>query len=248
MSLSTQKKSLVISFFFLLTFMMTLQGTARAYYSYGYGSSLGGLYGGSSMYGGLYGGSMYGGLYGSSMYGGLYGSSMYGGLYSGSMYGGLYGSSMYGGLYGSSLYGGLYGSSLGGLGGLYGSSLGGLNYGLAEQAGTWEGTWTNGIVSGDITINLITDVTTPTLLSGYVQLIGNLTLPTLVAVTGELINNQVILNGTGTGINGQPINLQIVGIILSPTEGTGNYTLTKASSFSVLEIGSFDVTLTPPVL
>ncbi|MEW5803545.1 MAG: hypothetical protein AB1847_15740 [bacterium] len=239
-----------------------------------YGSSLyGGLYGGlygSSLYGGLYGGlygsslygGLYGGLYGSSLYGGLYGglygSSLYGGLY-----GGLYGSSLYGGLYGGlygsslygGLYGGLYGSSLyGGLyGGLYGSSLyGGLRYGLAEQAGTWTGTWstttTKSVVyaTGPITLNLVLDPVLPTAVSGYVQLVGNPVLGVIVDVTGEILNNQIILSGAGLGIGSQTIQIDIVCSLTSPTDMTGTYT--QINSTSIIGTGSFIASLAPAVI
>ena len=153
----------------------------------------------------------------------------------GGMYGGLMGG-MYGGL------SGLYGGGLGGLGGL--SSL---RYALAEQVGTWEGLWTTGIASGPLTINIVEDPVIAGVLTGFVQLVGNAVLPTLVDVTGQIVNNQIILAGSGTGLGSQPITIDLVGTLLSPTEIKGNYTLTQ-SSFSVKETEAFQAALTAPVL
>ena len=178
--------------------------------------------------------AQYSGLYGSSLYGGMYGSSLYGGLM-----GGMYGSSMYGGLYGSSMYGGL--------GGLYGSSLyGGLGrYGLAEQAGTWSGIWTSGLVSGPMTLNLVTDPILGTL-SGYVQLLGNAYLGTLVSVTGTVLNNQIIISGSGLGLGSTNYTIDVVGTLTSTTTMTGTYTLINSSS--IKQTGSFNLTLLTPVV
>ncbi|MEW6381644.1 MAG: hypothetical protein AB1611_18860, partial [bacterium] len=182
-------------------------GTARAYYSYGYGGLMGGLYG-------LYGGGLYG-------YSGLMG-----GLY------GLYG----GGLYG---LGGLYG------GGLYG--LGGLRYGLAEQAGTWEGLWWVVYASANpMTLTIVQDPLIPTTLTGTVLLANNGIIPTLIDVTGQLLNNQVILTGTGLSVTATTVTVQIVGTLSSPTDMAGNYTITQSKT--VLETGAFQLTLTVPVV
>jgi len=218
------------------------------------GSMYGGLYG-SSLYGGLYG-SMYGGLYGSSMYGGLYGSSLYGGMYGGlygsSLYGGLYGSSMYGGLYGSSMYGGMYGGGLGLYGGLYGG-LGLSRYGLAEQVGSWAGTWNNittkgavVVASGPITINLVQDPVLPNTVAGYVQVVGNPFLGTIVDVTGQIINSQVILTGTGISAKGKSIVLDVVCTLTTPTDMFGDFTMTQSST--IVSTGSFTAALAPAVI
>jgi len=154
--------------------------------------------------------------------GGLYGSSMYGGMMGG-MYGGLYGSSMYG----SSLYGGLG------------------RYGFAEQAGTWSGLWSSGLVSGPMSLNLVAD---PVLggLSGYAQLLGNPTLGSLVTVTGTSLNNQIIISGSGIGLGGMTFTLDIVGTLTSTTTMTGTYTLINSSS--LVETGSFTLSLLDPVI
>ncbi|MEW6378396.1 MAG: hypothetical protein AB1611_02180 [bacterium] len=217
---------------------------ADAYYGLGsmyggYGGLYGGLYGG--MYGiygglyGLYGGGLYGGLYG--MYGGLYG--LYGGLY------GLYGMGGLYGLYGGGLYG-LYG--VGGLYGLYGGGLyglGGLRYGLAEQTGTWEGLWSSGLVSGPMTLNLVSDPLFGTL-SGYVQLLGNPTLGSLVSITGSALNSQIILSGSGIGLGGMTFTIDIVGTLTTATTMDGTYTLTNSTS--LVETGSFKLSLLTPVI
>jgi hypothetical protein len=233
-------KTLITIFLFVFLFVCMTEGTVKAYYGSGLGSSYG-----------MYGGGLYGSYGGYSGLGGIYGGSMYG---LGGLMGGMYGGSMYGlgGLYGG-MYGGLMGGMYGGLSGLYGAGLGGLGglsslrYGLAEQAGTWEGIWTTGITSGPLTINIVEDPVIGGILVGFVQLIGNVVLPTLVDVTGEIVNNQIILTGSGTGLGSQPITIDLVGTLLSPTEIEGNYTLTQ-SSFSVKETGAFQATLTNPVL
>ncbi|MEW5803940.1 MAG: hypothetical protein AB1847_17735 [bacterium] len=248
MRFSKVKVAITLSFLFFALMSMSAQ-KADAYYGMGLGSLYGGLYGGGyGLYGGLYGGyGMYGGLYGMGMYGGLYGMGMYGGLYGMGMYGGLYGGyGMYGGLYGMGLYGGLYGMGL--YGGLYGSSLygyGGLRYGLAEQAGTWEGLWSSGLVSGPMTLNIVVD---PVLggLAGYVQLLGNPTLGSLVDVTGTSLNNQIILSGSGIGLGGMTFTIDITGTLTSTTAMTGTYTLINSSS--LVETGSFQLGLLTPVI
>ena len=98
-----------------------------------------------------------------------------------------------------------------------------------------------------MTINIVEDPVIAGILTGFVQLIGNTVLPTLVNVTGEIVNNQIFLSGSGTGTGSQPITIDMVGTLLSPTEIEGNYTLTQ-SSFSVKETGAFQVSLTTPVL
>ena len=307
--MTVSKAKTVCTLFLCIVFIVCItEGTAKAYYGSGLGSSLYGLYGGGygsyGGYGGLYGGGLYssyggyGGLYG----GGLYGSyGGYGGLYGGGLYG-SYGS--YGGLYGGGLYGsyggygGLYGSmyGMGGLMvGLYGSMFSpfglqnmylsistgnGLNYqvpfmqgapllgiaGLynslfpnlfnsvspspaaivaAEQAGTWEGLWSSGAVSGPMTLNLIEDPIFGTL-TGFVQLLGNPTLGSLVDVTGEVLNNQIFVSGSGIGLGGMTFKIDVTGTLTSPETMTGNYTL--INSTSVVETGSFELALIPPII
>ena len=182
---------------------------------------------------------------------------LYGGLYGLGLYGGLYGLGMYGlgGLYG--LYGGLYGLGLYGLGGLYGmsdlstvalmSALSGALLGstAAEQAGTWEGLWSSGLVSGPMTLNLVQDPLLGTL-SGYAQLLGNYYLGSLVSVTGSVLNNQIILSGSGVGLGTMTFTIDIVGTMTSTTTMTGTYTLTNSTS--VVETGSFNLSLLTPVI
>jgi hypothetical protein len=269
MNFSVKRTFLTIFSLFLFIFAMINHGTAHAYYGL-YGNTYSAMYGlGSSLYGGglstytaspsilgtarYYGlGGAYAGL--SSLYGlaGPYGAGLYGaGPYGAGLYGaGLYGAGLYGaGLYGS-IYGGMYG--LGGLyGTMYGSSgfyggLGGTRYGLAEQAGSWQGLWSTVTSSGDMTLSIVEGPTDPTLLSGVVQLIGNTFLRLPIDVTGELINNQVILTGTCPGLGNWPTTINLKGTLISATEMAGNYTLTK--SVSVIESGTFDLTLTTPVL
>ena len=170
-------------------------------------------------------------------YGGL--SGLGGGLYG---YSSLYGGGLYGGLYGLSGFGGLgLGSNFYGLGG-------GLRYGLAEQAGTWEGLWWLNFASpGPMTLVLVQDPLIPTSITGTVQLLNNAVIPTIVDVTGELLNNQIILAGTGLDVTGVAVDVQIVGTLNSPTEMDGNYTIIKLPK-TVVENGAFQLTLTTPVL
>ena len=228
MKISIKLKSLLMTCFVFLFTLIVIPGV-HAYYGYGYGglSGLGGgLYGYSNLYGS---GGLYGGLYGLGGLGGLYG---YGGL--SGLGGGLYGySSLYGG---GGLYGGLYGLG------------GGLRYGLAEQAGTWEGLWWLDFISpGPMTLVLVQDPLITTSLTGTVQLLNNAVIPTIVDVTGELLNNQIILTGTGLDVTGVAVDVQIVGTLSSPTEMDGNYTIIKLPK-TVVENGAFQLTLTTPVL
>ncbi len=152
---------------------------------------------------------------------------------------------MYGG--GGPFGGGLYGSMYTGLSGL-GGILGGLRSvnGLAEQAGAWIGLWSSGISSRSMTLNIVEDPVNPIVLAGVVQLIGNTLLTNPVDVTGEFIDNQVILTGICSGLGNWPTRIDIVGTLISPTELAGNYTLTK--QLAVIQTGTFELTLTTPVL
>lgn len=197
---------------------------------------IGGLYG---LYGGLYGGSLYSSLYG---LGGLYGG-VYGGL-TGGLYGGLYGGL---GLLGpGGLYGGLGTLGLGG--GLYG--LGALADPLffAAQVGTWTGTWTNFILSGLMTLNLAEDPITGALY-GYAQLLGNTYLDALVEVTGEVLNSQIFVAGSGTGLGNQNFTVEIIGTLIATDIMTGVYNMINNSSGgTITEQGSFNLQLVTPVI
>jgi len=240
-----------------------------------YGSGLsGGLYGGyGGMYGGLMGG-MYGGLMG-SMYGGLMGG-MYGGLMGGMYGGLMVGmGGMYGGLYGNYSPFGLQnmyyniGTGTGlnyqvpflqiapmlGVSGLYNSLFPGLfNMApsvpaaaiAAEQVGTWKGTWTSAGVAGPLTINLAVDPLLASLLSGYVQLLGNPYLGSLVSVTGETLNNQIYIEGSGLGIGSQNIKIEIIATLTSATSMIGTYTM--INNTSIISTGAFDAELLPALI
>jgi hypothetical protein len=236
-------------------------------------SSLGGLYGLGRLYG-LYGLGGLSSLYGLGGLGGLYGlglMGMYGslGLYGMSGLGGLYGLSSIstlGGLGGLGLLGGLYG--MGGMGALLSSLMTSpstttttpaptaaasailplLPFFIAEQAGTWLGTWTNGLLGGQMTLNLIEDPLLSTVF-GTAQLLGNPTLSALVDVTGEALNSQVIVSGTAIGLGGMNFELQIIGILVAPDQMTGTYNLINLSSGgTVTESGSFELKLVAPII
>ncbi|MGA1874098.1 MAG: hypothetical protein ACMUIA_00660 [bacterium] len=257
MRLGKVKISLVILLFLMISPFAGQMGKGYAYY--GLGGLYGGLYGGSGgLYGGLYGGL---GLYGM---GGLYGGLM-------GMMGGLYG--MYGGLYGGGLtspfglqnmyYSINTGSGLNyqvpflqiapllGMAGMYNSLFPSLFNPVAaaavaaEQAGTWTGVWTGDLVSGPITLNLVTD---PILgvITGYVQLLGNPYLGSLVPVDGTVLNSQIYLDGSGLGIGSQTIKMEIIGTLTSATTMTGTYTL--INSTSIIGTGIFSADLTTPVI
>lgn len=236
-----------------------------------------GLYGMSGLYGGMYGG-LYGmlGLY-SGMYGGLSGMlGLYGGMYGG-LYGmsGLYGLSALGGITAPNGLGGISGMGL--LGGLYGTGgmntllaslmtslsttattptptasasalLPLLPFFIAEQAGTWIGTWSNGLLGGQMTLNLIDDPLLATVV-GTAQLLGNPTLGALVEVVGEVLNSQVIASGTSIGVGGMTFELQIIGILVSSSQMTGTYNLINLSSGgTITESGTFDLSLVAPII
>ncbi|MGA1869327.1 MAG: hypothetical protein ACMUJM_12375 [bacterium] len=116
---------------------------------------------------------------------------------------------------------------------------------LVEQAGSWNGIWTNGLYSGPMTLNLVEDPIFGTLV-GYVQLLGNPYLGSLVDVTGEVVNNQIYLTGSGIGLGTMTFTIDITGTLLDPTTMTGQYTLINATS--IVETGSFDLSLLPPII
>jgi len=258
----------VVTLLFILLFSFFYVPRINAYYGLSGLGLYGGMYGGG-LYGlgGLYGQGFYGksGLYGGigSLYGlgGLYGLN---GLYGlGRCYGlgGLYGLGGYGGLFGMGLYGGLHGiGGLGGLpGGLYG--LGGMGTPfsnvfaspmttlaplfIAEQTGTWMGTWTNGLLAGQMTLNLIDALG---LITGTAQLLGNPSLGSLVDVSGTVLNAQITVSGTGLGLGGMTFELALVGILLTAEQMTGTYSIINTSGGSLVDQGKFNLALIAPVI
>lgn len=191
---------------------------------------LGGLYGMGGLYGlgGLYGmGSLYGlgGLYG---VGGLYGLS------------GLYGSNI---LYGQSAWNPL--ASLGiipgitGLGAnLFPSFTANLPF-VAEQAGTWTGTWNLGFLFGTMIMNLTENPITG-ILSGTAQLIGNPTFGGIFNILGTGSTTFVQLNGQDPTIS---YAITISGTLTTATTMTGFYSIYKVGGTSPLETGTFDLDL-----
>jgi hypothetical protein len=97
-----------------------------------------------------------------------------------------------------------------------------------------------------MTLNLVVDPVIPTAVSGYVQMVGNPNLGVIVDVTGEILNNQIILSGSGLGIGSQTIQLDLVCTLTSSTSMTGSYT--QINSSSIIGTGSFTATLLPPVI
>ena len=190
--------------------------------------------GGSGLMGGLYG-SMYG-LGGYGLMGGLYGGMS--GL--GGLMGGLYGMNNMGGL-GSLAMLSLLGSS-----GLFGTTSPAVAV-AAEQVGTWEGLWSNGILQGPITLNIVEDPVIPSVITGYVQLTTNPLLPAGLSVTGEVLGTQIIVNGIIPGVTGGTIELDLSALLISSTQMQGSYTLIKNGT-TVAETGTFQAVLTTPVL
>ncbi len=183
---------------------------------------------------GFYSGFPYGSNYGSSGY-------MYGGLM-----GGLYGGGMYGGMYGGGLMGGMYGGLMGGMYGLGGALTSPLFF--AQQVGTWTGTWTNFTTSGLLTLNLAEDPLTGALY-GYAQFLGNFYLDALLEVTGEILNNQIFVSGSGTGIGNQNFTAEIIGTLLTTSTMTGIYNMINNSSGgNITEQGTFQLELIAPVI
>ena len=117
----------------------------------------------------------------------------------------------------------------------------------AEQVGYWEGLWSNGIVNGPMTLNLVEDPLTLTL-SGNAQLLTNITLGVNVPVIGTALNGQVIVSGTGIGIGSQIFELEVVGLLSSPTTMEGTFTLLNTGSGAVQESGTVALVLANPVI
>jgi len=117
----------------------------------------------------------------------------------------------------------------------------------AEQAGYWEGLWSNGIVSGPMSLNLVEDPLTLTL-SGNAQLLTNVTLGVTVPVTGTALNGQVIVAGPGIGIGSQIFELEVVGLLTSTTTMEGTFILLNTGSGAVQDSGTVTLVLTIPVI
>jgi len=116
----------------------------------------------------------------------------------------------------------------------------------AEQVGTWKGSWTSEGVAGPLTINLAEDPLLASLLSGYAQLLGNPYLGSLVSVTGEILNNQIYIEGSGTGIGNQNIKIEIIATLTSATSMIGTYTM--INSTSIISTGALDAELLPAII
>lgn len=243
----------------------------KAYYG-SYGGYYGGYYGNPYGFYGL--ASMYGNnplsLYGLSGLGGLYGLGGLGGFYGlGSMMSGLYGLSGFMNPFGlQNMYYSLdTGTGLNfqvpflqiapilGVAGLYNAVFPQLFQSaptisapvVAEQIGLWQGLWTNGIYNSPMTLNLAQDPLTLGLI-GTAQLLNNYILGIIVNVTGTSANGQVIVSGTGLGIGSQIFELQLVGTLITTTNMQGTYTLINTSNATVVQSGTFNLTLTTPVI
>ena len=123
-------------------------------------------------------------------------------------------------------------------------------FAIAEQVGSWTGIWSAGLYSGPMSLNLI-EVIDPLLgtvtLAGYAQLLGNPYLGALVDnISGEALNNQIYLSGSGLGAGSTTYQIEIVGTLTTATTMTGTYTLINSSS--IREVGSFDLSLLPPII
>ena len=214
---------------------------------------LGGL-GGLGLSSSLYGGSLYGlsGLGGYGLGGrGMYGLGGLGSMYSagsitaspsnnGSAY--YYGTSGYGVPMGLGLTNPLL--ALAGAGGI--SAVSSLAPAVvAEQAGVWQGTWSAGFLFADMTMVIIENAATG-FINGTVTLAGNYAISTAVDVYGTINPYAIDLSGIGpAGIYALTIN----GILNSPTEMTGTWSIVKVSTGIVAKVlgvdqtGSFTVTL-----
>jgi len=124
-------------------------------------------------------------------------------------------------------------------------------FAIAEQTGSWTGIWSAGLYSGPMSLNL-TEIIDPLLgttsLAGYAQLLGNPILPVLIDnIAGEVLNNQIYVTGSGIGAGNTNYTIQIVGTLTTATTMTGTYTLIGTSN-SIKEVGSFNLSLLPPII
>ena len=78
------------------------------------------------------------------------------------------------------------------------------------------------------------------------QLLGNPYLGSLVSVTGEILNNQIYIEGSGTGIGNQNIKIEIIATLTSATSMIGTYTM--INSTSIISTGAFDAELLPALI
>lgn len=100
---------------------------------------------------------------------------------------------------------------------------------------------------GPMILTIVQDPLITTSLTGTVQLLNNAVLPGIVDISGELLNNQILLLGAGVDVTGAAVEIQIVGTLNSTNEMDGNYTITRLPK-TIVEAGAFQLTLTTPVL
>jgi hypothetical protein len=107
------------------------------------------------------------------------------------------------------------------------------------------GIWTNGLLSGEMTLNLVDALG---LITGTAQLLGNPTLGSLVDITGTEINAQITVSGTGVGLGGMNFGLDLVGILTATDTMTGTYSIINLSGGTVVDQGRFNLVLIAPVI
>lgn len=266
------KRCLAGKIILFLSLCLILLGPGKTTVAY-FGAGAFGLYGLGSLYGGtLYGlGGLYGGIFGLYGIGGIYGTGSFYGLY------GLGGLGLYGlsGIYG---LGGLYGiyGGFGGFGDVFGtigllSNLGLLNAPalavqpvapvVAEQAGTWSGTWYSLLKLTDVGIMNLTLVedTINVVLKGEVNLLLNsITNSVPAQVNGPYSGGSTfILSGgnntvfSSTFLLISPVTLYTIDLnctLTSPTTMTGTYAIQDLVKVFGSDFGNFNLTLTSPVI
>jgi hypothetical protein len=79
--------------------------------------------------------------------------------------------------------------------------------------------------------------------------LGNFYLDALVEVDGELLNNQIFVSGSGTGLGNQNFTVEIIGTLIATDVMTGVYNMINNSSGgTITEQGTFELTLVAPVI
>lgn len=120
---------------------------------------------------------------------------------------------------------------------------------VAQQAGTWVGTWLvpSSGAAGNMTLDIVVDPLTGSA-SAFALLQLNPLLQAGVSLSGSVSNNVVILGGSiNTIVGPKPVRVDLIGTLDTPIHMTGTYRVSdvQGGSVKIFEEGIFDLSLLP---